>query len=90
MILASMFALRQRLVRTGQKVLTEDDSYISYLPGAHSFEQGLICMSVCFGCKMGFYGGNPLNLIADIGVLKPTFFPSVPRVYNKIYGKIQD
>lgn len=26
----------------------------------------------------------------DIPVLKPTFFPSVPRLYNRIYGKIQD
>ena len=23
-------------------------------------------------------------------MLKPTFFPSVPRLYNKIYGTIQD
>lgn len=26
----------------------------------------------------------------DIPVLKPTFFASVPRVYNRIFGKIQD
>ena len=25
-----------------------------------------------------------------MGILKPTFFPSVPRLYNKIYGKIND
>lgn len=25
----------------------------------------------------------------DIPALKPTLFPSVPRLYNKIYGKIQ-
>ena len=40
--------------------------------------------------KMGFFAGNVLKLTEDIGILKPTFFPSVPRLYNRIYGKIQD
>jgi len=39
---------------------------------------------------MGFYGGNPLKLMDDIAILQPTLFPSVPRVYNRIYGKIKD
>jgi len=47
-------------------------------------------MAVFDGIKIGFYSGNPLNLIEDLGVLKPTLFPSVPRLYNRIYGKIQD
>jgi long-chain acyl-CoA synthetase len=31
-----------------------------------------------------------LQLTEDIGILKPTFFPSVPRLFNKIYQKIQE
>lgn len=31
-----------------------------------------------------------LKLTEDMQILKPTFFPSVPRLYNRIYGKIQD
>lgn len=43
------------------------------------------------GMRCGFYGGDPLKLVAeDLPALKPTFFPSVPRIYNRIYGKIQD
>ena len=45
----------------------------------------LIC-----GMKCGFYAGNTLKLTEDIGMLAPTLFPSVPRLYNKIYGKIKD
>lgn len=41
------------------------------------------------GMKAGFYGGNVLKLTEDIALLKPTIFPSVPRLYNKIYGKIK-
>lgn len=37
--------------------------------------------------RCGFFGGDPLKLIKeDLPALKPTFFPSVPRVYNKIFG----
>jgi len=40
--------------------------------------------------KVGFFGGNVLKLTEDMHILKPTFFPSVPRLFNRIYGKIQD
>ena len=38
---------------------------------------------------MGFYQGDPLKLADDCVALKPAFFPSVPRLYNRIYGKIK-
>lgn len=28
-------------------------------------------------------------MIEDCAALKPTIFPSVPRLYNKIYGRIK-
>lgn len=40
--------------------------------------------------RCGFFAGDVLKLTEDMQVLKPTFFPSVPRLYNRIYGKIQD
>ena len=40
--------------------------------------------------KIGFFGGNVLKLTEDMGILKPTFFPSVPRLFNRIHGKIKD
>jgi long-chain acyl-CoA synthetase len=30
-----------------------------------------------------------LKLVEDCAELKPTFFPSVPRLFNKIYGTIK-
>ena len=41
-----------------------------------------------FGLRIGFYQGDPLKLIEDCAALKPAFFPSVPRLYNRIYGKL--
>ena len=70
--------------------LGRHDTYISYLPAAHSFEQGLQAMSIVYGAKMAFYSGNILKLTEDMGIVKPTMFPSVPRLFNRIYGKIKD
>jgi len=43
------------------------------------------------GMRTGFYGGDPLKLVSeDLPALKPTFFPAVPRILNRIYGKLQD
>lgn len=70
---------------------TQDDCYISYLPAAHSFEQALQGTAMITGMRTGFYGGDPLKLVAeDLPALKPTFFPAVPRILNRIYGKLQD
>ena len=46
--------------------------------------------SFIYGVKIGFFGGDVLKLVDDIKALKPTVFPSVPRLYNRIYGKIKD
>ena len=70
--------------------LGPDDTYISYLPSAHSFEAALFATTICYGQRCGYFGGDILKLVPeDLPMLKPTFFPSVPRLYNKIFGKIQ-
>ena len=69
---------------------SEKDTYISYLPSAHVFEQACFMMSVVYGMKVGFYSGNVLALTNDLAILKPTFLPAVPRLLNSIYGRIQD
>ena len=67
-----------------------NDCYISYLPAAHSFEQGLIGCAAQYGMRMGFFSGDVTKIKEDCAVLQPTFFPSVPRLYNRIYGVLQD
>lgn len=69
--------------------MTEEDSLISYLPYPHSFEQVMLHYGNMVGCKTGFYQGDPLKLTEDLAVLKPALFPSVPRLWNRIYTKIK-
>lgn len=43
----------------------------------------LICLSL--GGQIGFFTGDPLRLLEDAQILRPSYFPSVPRVLNRIY-----
>lgn len=45
-------------------------------------------MALVSGIKVGFFAGDVMKLTDDCQVLKPTMFPSVPRLYNRIYDKI--
>jgi long-chain acyl-CoA synthetase len=60
------------------------------LPSAHIFEAALFSITMINGLRCGYYSGNVLKLISDdLPKLKPTFFPSVPRLFNKIYAKVK-
>ncbi|KAI8919305.1 hypothetical protein DFJ77DRAFT_487409 [Powellomyces hirtus] len=64
------------------------DSYISYLPLAHVFERSIQVCLTYVGARIGFYQGDTLKLLDDVGELKPTIFASVPRLFNRIYDKV--
>jgi len=62
--------------------------HLSYLPLAHVFERMVMTYCLGVGACVGFYQGSPLKLLEDLDALKPTIFPSVPRLLNRIYDKI--
>jgi long-chain acyl-CoA synthetase len=70
--------------------VNSDDSLLSYLPMAHVFEKILQAMTIASGAHMGFYRGDPKLLIEDVGELKPTIFAGVPRVYQKVYDRVNN
>jgi long-chain acyl-CoA synthetase len=41
------------------------------------------------GGSIGYYCGDPLKLTEDCQRLQPTQFPSVPRLFNRIYGLLK-
>ncbi|CAH3199307.1 unnamed protein product [Porites evermanni] len=45
---------------------------------------------MCFviGVRVGFFRGDIKLLLEDIQELKPTIFPSVPRLLGRIYDKL--
>lgn len=42
-------------------------------------------LAIAIGGCIGFFTGDPLRLLEDAQFLKPHFFPSVPRVLNRVY-----
>ncbi|THU59276.1 hypothetical protein C4D60_Mb07t00420 [Musa balbisiana] len=67
------------------KVFTEEDSYLSFLPLAHVFDQIMENYCIYKGASIGFWQGDVRYLMEDIQELKPTIFCGVPRVYDRIY-----
>lgn len=64
------------------------DSHLSYLPLAHCLERVIQSTFIYNGAAIGYYSGDIKMLMDDLGELKPTIFPSVPRLLNRIYDKI--
>lgn len=41
--------------------------------------------TIAVGGRIGYFTGDPLRLLEDAQILKPNFFPSVPRVLNRVF-----
>ncbi|GAB1609882.1 long-chain-fatty-acid--CoA ligase 5-like [Argonauta hians] len=65
-----------------------NDVMISYLPLAHVYERFVQVLIYMSGGSIGFFSGDVKKLLDDIKILKPTIFPSVPRLLNRLYDKI--
>ncbi len=62
----------------------EDVSYL-YLPLAHSFALLIQLGSFDLGATIAYWERDPLKILPNLAELKPTYFPSVPRIFEKIY-----
>lgn len=66
----------------------EGDSYLSYLPLAHVLERLALYAVSCFGCSITYYSGDVQKINLDLGLVQPTFFVSVPRLFNRIHETV--
>ncbi|XP_027283296.1 long-chain-fatty-acid--CoA ligase 6 isoform X3 [Cricetulus griseus] len=64
------------------------DVHFSYLPLAHMFERMVQSVVYCHGGRVGFFQGDIRLLSDDMKALRPTIFPVVPRLLNRMYDKI--
>lgn len=65
-----------------------EDYHISYLPLAHMFERVVQAWLTSRGAHIGFFRGDIKTLTQDIAALRPTIFPSVPRLLNRMFDKV--
>eukprot|EP00668_Euglena_longa_P046571 GGOE01062256.1.p1 GENE.GGOE01062256.1~~GGOE01062256.1.p1 ORF type:complete len:741 (-),score=266.28 GGOE01062256.1:578-2605(-) len=82
-IISVVESVRQLGMKLGPK-----DRHLSYLPLAHVFERACLHMQLYAGARVGFYQGDTLRLLDDLATLRPTYFPSVPRLMNRVHDKV--
>ena len=68
-----------------QSPLVEGDSSYLFLPLAHAFAILIQFATFDLGATLAYWSRDAKMIIADIAQVKPTFFPSVPRMFEKIY-----
>ena len=70
--------------------LNESDRVVSYLPLAHILERVAEMAFLQVGASIVYWRGDVKKLKDDIGIIKPTLFPAVPRVLDRLYDGIND
>ena len=65
----------------------EDVVYL-FLPLAHAFAILVALGAADTGTAIAYWTGDTTKIIADIGEVKPTFLPSVPRIFEKLYTMV--
>jgi long-chain acyl-CoA synthetase len=66
-------------------VLGDDEVTYLYLPLAHSFALLIQFGSFDLGATLAYWERDPLKIVPNLAEVKPTYFPSVPRIFEKIY-----
>jgi long-chain acyl-CoA synthetase len=74
-----------QMVEELEFVAPGDTTYL-YLPLAHVFALTTQLASVDQGTTIVFYGGDTKQILAEIVDAKPTYIPSVPRIFEKLYA----
>ena len=56
-----------------------------FLPLAHSFALLIQLGSFDIGGTLAYWERDPLKIIPNLAEVRPHYFPSVPRIFEKIY-----
>jgi long-chain acyl-CoA synthetase len=68
-----------------ESVLDRDTTTYLFLPLAHSFALLIQFLSFDLGGNIAYWERDPLKIVPNLAEVKPEYFPSVPRIFEKIY-----
>jgi long-chain acyl-CoA synthetase len=68
-----------------ESVLERNTTTYLFLPLAHSFALLIQFLSFDLGGNIAYWERDPLKIIPNLAEVKPDYFPSVPRIFEKIY-----
>ena len=76
-------AIIEMIAENGE--IGEDEVVYLYLPLAHSFALLIQLAVFNLGSTLAYFGGDVKQIVAELMEVKPTYLPSVPRVFEKVY-----
>jgi long-chain acyl-CoA synthetase len=56
-----------------------------YLPLAHSYALLIQLLAIDLGSTIAYFGGDTKQIVAELNEVHPSYLPSVPRIFEKIY-----
>jgi len=66
-----------------------EDQHLSFLPLSHTLERTIgYYLMMMAGARVAFNRSIP-DLVEDIQIIKPTIMVTVPRIFERIHGKLQ-
>ncbi|MGA2924839.1 MAG: long-chain fatty acid--CoA ligase [Solirubrobacteraceae bacterium] len=68
------------------KFINADEVTYLYLPLAHAFALTVHLASYDQGTAIAYYGGDTKQILPELAETKPTYLPSVPRIFEKLYA----
>jgi len=68
-----------------QGILAPGDSAYLFLPLAHAFALLVQFVTIDLGATLAYWEKDATKIVANLQEVKPTYFPSVPRIFEKIY-----
>ena len=66
--------------------LVERERIYLFLPLAHAFARLIQLGGIDVGASIAYWEKDPTKIIPNLMEVKPSYFPSVPRIFEKIYA----
>jgi long-chain acyl-CoA synthetase len=63
----------------------EEEVIYLFLPLAHAYALLIQLVSFDVGTTIAYYGGDNTQIVPELQQVSPTYLPSVPRIFEKIY-----
>jgi long-chain acyl-CoA synthetase len=66
----------------------ESDVVYLYLPLAHAYALLIQLLCADLGVPLAYFSGDATQIVPEFAEVSPTYLPSVPRIFEKIYASV--
>ena len=75
---------RSTCARRSASCAADEEIYL-FLPLAHAFALLIQLLRSTSATTIAYFGGDPDQIVPELQEMKPTYLPSVPRIFEKVY-----